>query len=448
MHHFPPKRIGGAELRAARIARWFHELGHSVRVVCVEEIDRGAPGELHVQDDTYEGIAVQRLCFNLAEMPDQLRAAFDNPLLAAHFESLLDTNRPDIVHVISGYLMGLAPLVAARVRNIPRVVTLTDFWFLCPTLQLLRGDGTLCHGPEAIECVRCVNDSRRAFRLAERITPRGVQEFWHFAQTHAQMGKLFSLPAQLDVLQSRPTLLVQELNQADTVFSPTRFLAEMHIANGLDVSRVQVQSGYLDCAEFDPPQANQTSDEFRFGYFGQLTPVKGVEVLLRAFHKVARANPKRRVRLTLYGGFNASDKYRKHLQTLARGIPEIVFAGRYDHRQTLALMRQLDAIVVPSQWYENTPRVIFEAFAAQTVVIATNVGGIAEVVHDGENGLLFERGDVAALARQMNRLIEEPELAAEIRSRVVRVRPVDEAMNEIMRVYTRLSATAHNTRTA
>ena len=89
-------------------------------------------------------------------------------------------------------------------------------------------------------------------------------------------------------------------------------------------------------------------------------------------------------------------------------------------------MASLDALVVPSVWIENAPFVIKEAFAAGVPVVASNLGGMAELVEDGRNGLLFSAGDSADLRRVLTRLLDEPALLATLRAGLPRVRTIDE----------------------
>jgi glycosyltransferase involved in cell wall biosynthesis len=104
------------------------------------------------------------------------------------------------------------------------------------------------------------------------------------------------------------------------------------------------------------------------------------------------------------------------------------------------VLSEIDVIVVPSLWYENAPLVIQEAFATKTPVITTNLGGMAEAVDHGINGLLFERGDVADLARQLRRIVNEPELLDGLRAHIPTVKTIDEEVTELEANYRDLIA--------
>lgn len=438
VHHYPPARVGGAELLAHRLARWLAQRDAEVRVVCVENLSTAPDAPLAWRDDEFEGIPVQRLTLPVRAASDA-RLLFSSPLLHAHFARLLREWQPDLVHLISGYLLGAAPLLAASACHIPTVVTLTDFWFLCPTIQLLRGDNSLCSGPTPIECARCLYDESRALRALDRRAPALVQSFWRFAAAHPAFGAPFDLPARLDILSARPRTLVPALNTADAIVSLTQFVADMHIANGVRADKVIAKPGFLDLTEFFPVHPTpRPPDEIRFAYVGQVAALKGVDLLLRAFRQLERANPDRQLKLDIHGKLNAEPEYTRALRQLAAPSSNITFHGAYEHRRALQLVADCDVVVVPSLWYENSPYVILESFAARRPVIGSNVGGIAEVVQHGKNGLLFERANAADLARVMQQIVDSPALLAELRAGIPTLRTLDEDMCDLLDIYARV----------
>lgn len=443
-HHFPPRRVGGAELLAFRIARQLTQAGHGVQVVCVEEMDRGAPNELTWSDDVYEGINVKRFSFNLACTPDPLRYSFDHPQLQEHLTSLVASFQPDLVHLFSGYLIGIAPLRAAKAFQIPTIVTLTDFWFLCPTIQLLRSDGSLCQGPEAIECARCLSDQRRTFRWMERVSPQGAERFWRFAEQQPLLGNALRLNTRLVGLNARQRELIDALNGADAIIAVTQFLADLYVNNGVRPEKLVVKPNHLDFSQFDAAEpTRRVSNEIHFAYLGQIAEIKGIHILIKAFQTAYRMKGStRRMRLSLYGVMNTNKQYARKLRSLAAGNPDIHFAGAYEHRTLRQLLTQVDVVVVPSLWYENAPIVILEAFMGGCPVIGTRVGGIAELVGDDVNGLLFQRGDVADLARQIARVMNEQDLLPRLRAHLPSLHGFDEYMRDLLQVYRQVVARA------
>jgi glycosyltransferase involved in cell wall biosynthesis len=95
-------------------------------------------------------------------------------------------------------------------------------------------------------------------------------------------------------------------------------------------------------------------------------------------------------------------------------------------------------LVVPSLWYENSPFVVREAFASGVPVIVSGHGGLLEMVHDGDDGLFFEPGNVDDLARKMLRLVNETNLLEHLRAGIGQVKAIDQEVDELELIYRKL----------
>lgn len=147
-----------------------------------------------------------------------------------------------------------------------------------------------------------------------------------------------------------------------------------------------------------------SGDNVVFGFVGRLVPIKDVRTLVRAFAIVSATMPATRLMVVGDGEERAS------LEDLARSTGlggSVLFAGW--RRDLAAVYGCLDAVVL-SSLNEGTPVAIIEAMAAGKPVIATGVGGVADVVTDGETGLLVPPGDPRRLAEAMTRLALDPEV--------------------------------------
>ena len=151
-------------------------------------------------------------------------------------------------------------------------------------------------------------------------------------------------------------------------------------------------------------------EPFTFGYIGTHIPAKGVDHLTRAFGELTGGS-----RLRIWGRDRGVET--AGLKRLAHGLPggagaRVEWMGEYRNEDIVAdVFNRCDAVVVPSIWAENSPLVIHEAQQARVPVITADYGGMAEYVRHEENGLLFAHRDPESLARQMQRLAADPELA-------------------------------------
>jgi glycosyltransferase involved in cell wall biosynthesis len=135
-----------------------------------------------------------------------------------------------------------------------------------------------------------------------------------------------------------------------------------------------------------------------FGFFGQINPFKGVDVVIDAAERLHKSNVAN-VRIRVHGNLvGQSEKFvSRFKEACASGIIE--YLGPYDNNGVARLMADCDYVIVPSRWWENSPVVIQEAFAVGCPVLCSDVGGMAEKVVDGVSGKHFRLGDSAELSR-------------------------------------------------
>lgn len=435
VHHFPPRYRGGAEWRAYRTADALQKRGHDVRVVCIEHIDTGPETGVAWEDSIYEGIAVRRLSFNLAMAPDPGRWKYDNPWIGDHLWALLREDRPDVFHLIGGYLMGADAIRAASEAGLPVIVTLTDFWFICPRITLLRSNGQVCTAPSPRECVRCLAEEKRRYRWPAQRVPGLMDSLW----ASPWIRKL-DLPMRLTDAEHRQQVLTAALSKVDLAICPSEFLREVYIRAGTPADRLVHSRQGIELPKYVRPKSPSTT--LRFGYIGQLAEHKGVHLLIEAFQQVEpRTRP---VTLTIYGDPTHFPKYVRRLHKLATNCPDIRFAGAYSYSDLSLVMSGLDVVVVPSIWYENSPNAILEAFFYRIPVIASDLGGMRELVEHGKSGLLFAPGNVDDLRKQLQRLVDEPELLHQMSATIPPVRTVEEEIAELESLYRGLTAQARN----
>jgi glycosyltransferase involved in cell wall biosynthesis len=134
---------------------------------------------------------------------------------------------------------------------------------------------------------------------------------------------------------------------------------------------------------------------------------KGVHVLVDA----VAALPKDAFELKIHGDTRTFPDYTARLRAQAAGLP-VTFMGPFDRADMADVYRGMDVLVVPSLWLENSPLVIHEAFLAGVPVVAARLGGIADLVADGRNGLLYDHDSAPMLGRALQQLIDSPDLLA------------------------------------
>ncbi len=280
---------------------------------------------------------------------------------------------PDIVHIHHVLQLGLETVGLIR-RVLPQakiIATLHDFYPICASDgQMTTPAGLLCHQASTDACRRCFPDrSATDFRL-------------------------------------RALHVAGAFDAIDRFVSPSRFLRERYVASGLAAERIVVLPNGLVPADPAPHRVAPDGRRDRFAFFGHINRFKGAGVALHASARLSQAGVAHT--LALHGGtmFQPEPVLERFAADLALA-PGARHAGPYRRADLGRLMAAADWIVVPSIWWENAPLVIQEAFQHRRPVISANIGGMAEMVADGTNGLHADVGDPASFAAAMRRGIEQ-----------------------------------------
>ena len=307
--------------------------------------------------------------------------ARDLDALMAHFERLLVDLRPDVVnfHHMMGFGIQAIRAVRRALGDVPIVFTLHEYLPICANhgqMIKTRG-GALCHRASPSDCGLCC----------------------------PELG-----PA---AMMRRELFIKSFMAEVDAFVAPSEFLLGRFADWGLPRARlVRIENG-LEAAPVTPPRAPRPgARRDRFAYFGQLNPFKGIRVLIDAVTRVP-ADIWGDALLYVYGGNleHQPEEFQTQVRELFRLAGRRVrFMGAYKGPDLPNLMREVDWMIVPSTWWENAPVVIQEAFHHRRPIITSDIGGMAEKVRDGVDGLHFQVNDAESLAARMIRALREPDL--------------------------------------
>jgi glycosyltransferase involved in cell wall biosynthesis len=410
---FPPSAVAGVEQYTHMLTH--QQVGrHNVAVFCREY----APDlpEYAVQDETLNGLNVRRVVNNFRRVSN-LRSHYRNLDIEKLFQRYLAEIRPDIVHFqhCFGLSAGLPSVV--RAKGIPCVLTLHDYWYICPTTRLLTRDLTLCDGPHhGADCRQCLGVTVQVSTFLHRIPlypqirdaviPHGLQrkllaqlEGVRPTETHATDGIPKAFVERVDFMRG-------VLNSASRLLVPSSFCRHVYVDFGVRDGLIQVLPEGLELERWQHIPPRTASPALRFGYIGGLSAHKGVDVLLQAFREL----PQRDIQLRVFGAGAPGEPFEKRLRDGAAGDARIHFHGRYRNQDLPGLLAEIDVIVIPSRWHETFSIVTREALLAGAAVIAADVGAIPEVIVNNENGLLVPPADKDALKQALTRLADDRSL--------------------------------------
>jgi GT2 family glycosyltransferase/glycosyltransferase involved in cell wall biosynthesis len=428
VHGFAPEATGGTEIYASSLAQALWRRGHDITVLARE--NRPDEPEYRVHRSRDGQVAVVRVNHTFRDAIS-FEHTYRNARIDAITGALLDEIRPHVAHIhhLTCLSTGIASECAAR--DIPYVLALNDYWLLCHRGQLLDLDLARCAGPEPERCATCaglsasgqpaVHLAARGLRAIERYLPKALAE-----AERRLVSRLSTrvVPASASAETARRLEYTRSVCEgAARILAPSRTMLDQFVRFGVPQSRLVLQQQGID-VRHGGSAPRERSDQLRLGFVGSLMASKAPHILLEAVAGL----PAERVSLTIAGDvapYHGDNRYEGVVRPLLKGHG-VTWLGRVAHEEIPSVLAALDVLVVPSVWIENAPFVIKEAFAAGVPVVASNLGGMAELVEDGRNGLLFTPGDVADLRRAITRLLDEPELLATLRAGLPRVRTIDE----------------------
>lgn len=415
VHQFLPRHITGTEQYVRALGRGMRAAGIDARVLAFEPLVQfDSPDRLWIErDEVVEDLPVRRIGVHHRQSPNPEIRDYENPLAAQLLARHLDEVGYDLVHVFHPRNIGTGAIEEPRLRGLPLVVNLMDFWWICPNYLLWRRDGSLCDGPpeRGAGCIPCI-DPRLDKAVEDRRVRKEIRSLVGLRTPAGNHGA--SAVRQAHALLGRTEHLMSLLATADKVVAPSRFIAGVYERHGLPADRIVHLPYGLDPTRFaDMPPRKQRPGRpaLDVGYVGSISRHKGVHVLLDALRHVGN----RDLRVHLHGSRESQPGFS---EALVDGIrdPRVTFHGPFAPTELGKVLSALDVLVVPSLWYENTPFSVLEALNVGLPVIASELGGIAEIVVDGRSGRLFPAGDAEALARLLDEIAADPERLAAMRA--------------------------------
>lgn len=414
VHKYPPESLGGTEIYTRTLAQALVRLGHGVTVfypttaaTTVEQMTDG------------DGVDLWQVPLPPSRRTEDPARQFWHTVrdgaIERAFVECLQTVQPDLVHF--QHVQGVSARLIELAGTLPKVATLHDYWYFCANSQLIRPDRQPCAGPSFgnWNCVDCAT-ARADLHPLRVARPLVALPFaWRNRYLRRMAGKI------------------------DRFIAPSEFLRRQYIDQGWPAAAiVTLENGmdrrrllHVDGVELPAPPARP-----HFGFLGSLAWQKGVHLLVEAFNQLPPA-AQAHAALTIYGSDQAFPAYGAELRALA-AHEHIRFAGPIAYDQVGAALQQLDVLVVPSLWYENSPLVIQEAYVVGVPVIASDLGALPEKVADGVTGRLFPPGDCAALGRLLQEFIAQPTLAPQLSAAITPPPTVEEHAAQVVALYNEL----------
>jgi glycosyltransferase involved in cell wall biosynthesis len=287
-----------------------------------------------------------------------------------NLENLLRELPIDVAHAHNIYGgLTTAVLDVLRKFNIPVLITLHDYKLICPNYKLLA-NGKICEDCKVGRFYMAVRNCCHKESLVASTIYATETYFNEAFKKYKKNVKCF--------------------------ISPSVFLKNKFEEFGWEKDTIVHIPNFIESKKYIP---NYAGEEY-FVYVGRLSMEKGIGTLIRAFMLL----PTGSTRLVIIG----EGPMEGELKKTAKKDTRIEFRGYLYGEKLNQVRKNAAAVVVPSEWYENAPLTILEAFALGKPVIGARIGGIPEMIEDGINGFLFEAGNIEGLAAIMDKVLKLP----------------------------------------
>ncbi len=432
IHDFLPRHRAGSEIYALNLCQELQNRCH-VTVFCADYDQARTHGSLtwRLQD----GLPVVELANNWPFRT--LAETYRSSLVGDRIGQVLDAVRPDVVHVHNLLNLSFELPALARARGIPVVATLHDYTLVCASggQRLHRAEQHVCHTIDLDRCARCFRQSPfYAQMTVGRALPAGPLHFLARAATRLLPAAVLERTARTAGRAIGPSVTPADMSErleaarkvfddVDLFVAPSASLADEYRRLGVDPGKLRVSDyGFPELA---PVPERPRSDRLRIGYVGSIVWHKGVHVLIEAAAAAAKLLPTSGWQIAIHGSLEVSPDYVAAQKRAAEGLP-IRFMGAFDRNQMAEVFSQIDVLVVPSLWLENSPLVIHEAFMAGVPVIGSRIGGTADLIRDGVNGLLYDPTSATALRDTLQSLIDDPDRVTQLTPRAGEVKSIQD----------------------
>ena len=408
---FYPDPIGGAEIYVASLLK-------SLRRLDVDGLI-AAPGSEN-KKYRHHTIEVWRFAIN-QEARDMLAELYGggDAFAARNFANILDEEKPDVVHVHAfTRAVSLRLVHEAKQRRIPLVFTYHTPTVSCQRGTLMRFGVEVCDGKvDLTTCTRCTLQGLGTNGLGGKLLSNLPPSLGSIFGALHLSGRAATGLRMTSLLQSRHAAFCRLMETSDAVVVLCEWAKQLLIRNGVSPRKITLSRHGLDRVEVPETETAEVSSHakvLRVAFFGRMHETKGADVLVKALLQI----PVAAIELDLYGivqGQGDSD-YLERLRRLASGDSRVNFKAPVENERVSVILRDYDLLAVPSRCLETGPLVVLEAFAAGIPVIGSDLGGIAELIKNGVNGLLVRTNSVSEWANALQRCEHDRCLIMKMRS--------------------------------
>ncbi len=355
-------------------------------------------------DYTYSGIKVRGFYYD--SVYKNLSETYRDRKLDEKFAEIVREFRPDIVHFQHLIFHSAGYTETTSDLKIPSLLTLHDFYYFCPNLgQRLFLGRYRCRNKIPLKCAICYRTSKLNISPVDTKIYKQTEGNFLFERIRDSLPHLSYLVKGLRLLRIHPTpdeMLEREremlkfLGRINLLISPSLYYKNFYEGYTGHSNIIHLDYGFEKAGKYR--KKKKQSSKLRLGFAGTISRHKGVHLLIELAERL-----KDSVRILIWG----NDKNDLILAKRLKSQRNIEFRGEFGPEDKGRIYGEIDYLVVPSVWEENSPLVIHEALLYGTPVIASRRGGNPELIREGRNGFLFDPDERDSLTNLIKKILQE-----------------------------------------
>ncbi len=405
-HAHPKFSKGGGEIAAYNMYQELNRQGYDTYFLAAHNNEKAHHGYA-----PFSIVNEKEILFFMSHFDYFLQTSYNKIAAWKDFRKLLEMIQPDIIHFHHYMHLGLEKIREAHKYkenrgNVKIILTLHEYIAICANNgQMIKRDtAALCYESDYVDCSKCFPDKSPT----------------DFFMRDIYIKSFFEL--------------------VDYFISPSHFLMQRYIDWGLDKENfLMFENGQVPVDGFQKSKRTLRKGEkrARFAYFGQINIFKGLDILLEALDYLDR-NILKYLTLHIHGSGieNQPEVFQEKIKTyLEKYKDNITYFGHYEIEELPDFMENVDWVVIPSSWWENSPLVIQEAFKFGRPMIASDIGGMAEKVTDGKDGLHFKVRNPRSLAEKLTEAISDSNLYDILYEGITKPLSIEASIKKHLEVY-------------
>ncbi len=388
---------GGSETYIFKLGKQFEEMGHEVQFFGMEHEDRivGNHAQSYTTNMDFHTGKLEKLLYPFkiiysSEARKKIRI-------------VLDDFKPDVVH-LNNFNFQITPSIIYEIRKwqkairkkVPIIFTAHDYQWVCPNhMMMIPATGKLCFQCEGAKFIQCTKN-----------------KCIHNSRTKSILG----------TIEAKLYHVLRTYRKVDKIICPSKFMEEKFGSNPMLVEKLETIYNFLDEERY---AASEKKNYIL--YFGRFSEEKGVRTLLKVCKEL------KEIQFVFAGGGPLSEEI--------ANCPNIINRGFLKGEELKKVIAEARFTVFPSEWYENCPFSVMESQWYGTPIIASDIGGVPELIQDGVTGELFDAGNEKQLKEKILKLWKDTELCERYTQNCAELEfdSVEEYCNKLLKIYNEAS---------